>query len=96
MKTSHTYQLIDKSLIAELSWPSEDLNKIPEKRNNLLKKLNTALILGNIEKNKCRIIFQDSSGIKKTETTIWAVCEKNILIKFGHWIPIRRIIDIEF
>lgn len=86
---------IDKSEVAKLNWPKEDLNENEDKKSDLLIKLNVALILGNMEKIKCSIYFKDSEGFKMTETTIWAVCEKNILLKHGIWLPIRRIIDIK-
>lgn len=94
MKTTYHIELIDKAKIAELSWPNEDLNRDKERLGDILIKLKVALILGNMEKVKCKILFMDNVGYKMTETTIWAVCEKNILLKSGIWIPIRRIIDI--
>lgn len=94
LRTSQ-YQTIDKMDVANLKWPKEDLNENEEKRNDLLIKLKVALILGNMEKIKCSIYFKDNEGLKRIETTIWSVCEKNILIKSGIWVPIRRIIDIK-
>jgi hypothetical protein len=85
---------IDKNEVASLTWPNENLHN-EEMRNDILTKLKVAMILGNIEKIKCKIIFKDDMGIKMTETTIWSVCEKNIVIKSGIWIPIKRILDIE-
>lgn len=95
MNSSANIQTIDKGEAANLIWPQEDLNENEEKKKDLFIKLRVALILGNIEKIKCSIYFKDSIGMKKIETTIWAVCEKNILLKSGIHLPIRRIIDIK-
>jgi len=85
---------IDKNDVALLKWPSENLHT-EEMRKDVLTKLKVAMILGNMEKIKCKIIFKDNTGTKMTETTIWSVCEKNIVIKSGIWIPIKRILDVE-
>ena len=87
-------KIIDKNEVANLIWPKESLHNNEDEKMDLLIKLKVALILGNMERIKCRIVFMDSIGIKVIETTIWAVCEKNILIKAGLWVPIRRVVDV--
>ena len=52
--------------------------------------------LGNSKKFKVHIIFEDKEGLKKVETTIWGVTEKNIILKRGTLIPIHRIHEIKF
>lgn len=86
---------IDKTDVAKLKWPNEAIYSDVESMNTILIKLKVALIVGNTEKIKCKIFFKDELNIKMVETTIWAVCEKNILLKSGIFIPIRRIIDIK-
>lgn len=94
MKPRLEIETIDKYEVSKLSWPKENLLTEREKLVDVMVKLKMALILSNTEKIKCKIIFKDQLGLKMTETTIWAVCEKNILLKAGIWIPIRRIVDI--
>jgi hypothetical protein len=94
-KAYRNINLIDKSEVANIIWPLEDFHQNEDKKENVIVKLKIALYLGNMEKIKCRIYFRDFVSIKMIETTVWAVCEKNILIKSGMWIPIRRIVEVE-
>jgi hypothetical protein len=94
-KSYRNVNLIDKNEVANIHWPSEDFYNNKDKKQNVLAKLRVALFLGNIEKTKCRIYFRDFVSVKMIETTIWAICEKNILIKSGMWIPIGRIIEVD-
>lgn len=96
MNSEEIIDRIDKREVAFLKWPKEDISMDEQKNMLLLKKLHVAVILGNIEKHKCKIFFEDSVGLKSIETTICAVCDKNISIKSGIWIPINRIIDLKF
>ena len=52
------------------------------------------MILGNVHRTKMRIIFEDIEGVKEVQTTIWAVGDKNIVLKKGVTIPIHRLIDV--
>jgi hypothetical protein len=52
------------------------------------------MILGNIHRVKMKITFEDAECTKQVRTTIWAVGDKNIVLKKGVTIPIERIIDI--
>lgn len=86
--------LVDKSAIPAYKFPKEDVFKSVDQKKDILIKLRIATILGNLEKIKCKIIFKDNQNIKAVETTIWATCEKNIVLKSGVFIPINRIVDV--
>lgn len=86
--------LIDKNQVQNVKWPLGTVHKSREDRDDILIKLRVATILGNLDKIKCRLYFSDALGVKFIETTIWAVCEGNVIIKSGSWIPIRRIVDV--
>ena len=47
----------------------------------LVQKLKRSMILGNIDRTKMRIIFEDNEGKKEVRTTVWAVGDKNIVLK---------------
>ena len=88
--------LIEKELIEGLKFPSEEVlteASAIEGRKEILKK---ALSLGNLNKFKVAIIFEDNESIKRVETTVWSIAEKNIGLKAGRTIPIHRIHKIEF
>jgi hypothetical protein len=63
-------------------------------QKNLLQQIKDATILGNSHRTIVTIIFQDDTGIKRVDTTIWASGAKFICLKGGLWIPINRIIEI--
>lgn len=60
----------------------------------LSKQLEQASTLGNLDKHKVHIRFEDSTGIKTIHTTIWALTEKRIMLKAGRSIPLHRIHSI--
>lgn len=88
--------LVQKEEISDYHFPKEEVVMDEVKRNELKAKINKALKLGNGYKGKVKIIFEDDQGLKKVETTIWGVTEKNILLKQTTIVPIRRIHDIKF
>ncbi len=86
------YTLVEKEIISSLTFKD---SKADEQSPNLLKKLKNATSLGNLHRNKCRIIFKDSEGIKAVETTIWSTGKHYICLKGGMWLPIRNIMDVK-
>ena len=85
---------INKEKIKSLKFPKKEVLTIKEKKARRQIKLENAMRLGNIEHYKVKIVFEDSEGLKLTNTTIWAVGEKNISLKAGITIPINRIHEI--
>ncbi len=82
---------VQKEDVPNLHFPKEALsNDLPHLRHELARAVN----VGNTQKQKVRIYFRDTEGLKMTNTTIWAVTEKNILLKQGVYIPIHRIVDV--
>ena len=58
--------------------------------------IDRAQALGNLEKGKISIVFQDDEGLKRVETTIWAGGKEMIVLKKGTFIPVHRIHQIKF
>lgn len=87
-------QKIEKEIISEMSFPKEDVLSNADERRQRRNELDRALILGNVDHSKVKIIFSDMTGMKQVETTIWAVTEERIILKSGMVIPIRRIHQI--
>jgi hypothetical protein len=52
--------------------------------------------LGNTEQNKCRILFKDAEGLKYVETTVWSFDAGSIVLKYGHMVPLNRVVDVQF
>ena len=83
--------LIQKEAVAGLSFPGSEVLSIPNEISARREALLRATRLGNILRNKVKIIFEDSLAIRMVETTIWATTERNISLKGGVIIPIHRI-----
>ena len=83
--------LIEKEEISSLHFPKEEVLKDADEMKIRSLSLQRAIKLGNNQKRKVKIFFEDDNGMKKVETTIWAITEKNILLKRGVTVPICRI-----
>ena len=84
-------ELVEKEKIGELHFPQSEVVVDETARKLRQKDLSDATILGNIEHNKVKIVFEDDKGVKYTETTIWATGEESIVLKSGITIPLHRI-----
>lgn len=97
MKTSMVLSpaLIQKEAIGALSFPKGEVltseEAIHDRRIALLK----ATRLGNVLRNKVKIVFEDTKGVHEVETTVWATAERNISLKGGVVIPIERIHQVK-
>lgn len=92
--TSTKPLLIDKDQVKDLRFTQSEVLANPEDIRKRKAELDRAVVLGNIDHNKVRIIFSDTEAIKMVETTIWAVTELRIILKSGMAIPINRIVEI--
>lgn len=86
--------VIEKEKVGELSFPKEDVLSSPDLIKKRLRDLEDALKLGNLEKLKIKIIFEDTTGIKQVETTVWGVTSERIILKQGIVIPIKRVHEV--
>ncbi len=86
--------LIEKEAISNLRFPKTDINKTTDQLKVLKHSLRRAMILGNLHRTKIKIVFEDDKGLKEVRTTVWAVGDKNIVLKQGTIIPINRIVSI--
>ncbi len=87
---------IEKEDLANLTFPVDEILKDAEERQNRSRALHKATSLGNLEKQKVRIIFADREGIKEVFTTIWAVTDQKVVFKGGRIIPVNRIVKVSF
>jgi len=53
-----------------------------------------AIRLGNLFKDKVKVIFEDADSMKMVETTIWGMTERYLIFKRGMIIPLHRIHEI--
>lgn len=95
-QTTTTIQatVIEKEKITGLRFPEDEVLKHQDKIKMRTLNLERALKLGNLEHNKIKIIFEDSTGLKQVETTVWGVTDKRVILKQGIVIPIHRIHEV--
>jgi len=91
-----TAEKIEKEDLPNLRFPKEAVHLSEVHRRELDEKLDRAMRLGNTEQNKCRILFKDGEGLKYVETTVWSFDQGAIVLKYGHTIPLNRVIDVQF
>lgn len=89
-------QMVDKEKIAELKFPSEEVLHDEQSKTERWESLQRATTLGNLDKIKFKIYFVDDEGQKYTETTIWGLTDKIVILKQGIMIPVHRILSIKF
>ena len=94
MNTTLKPTVIEKEIIPNLLFPTIPINKTKEEMKKLVLKLKRSMVLGNIDRTKMRIIFEDDEGTKEVRTTICAVGDKHIVLKKGVTIPINRLVDV--
>lgn len=93
---TNTATIVAKENVSILSFPKSDVLLSENKQNERKQRVIRAMKLGNNKKFKVKIIFEDIESLKKVETTIWGVTEKNIILKQGILIPLHRIHEIKF
>lgn len=85
------FTIIEKEDIASLKFPATDVLEDDNEIKTRMSEINRALSLGNLEHSKIKIFFEDNESKKIVDTTVWAVTDKNVILKQGVRIPIHRI-----
>ncbi len=88
-------QRIEKENIDKLKFPAQDVLSGSDDLKERRLMLHRATSLGNLQKHKVLIRFEDSEGLKEVYTTIWAITDNKVLLKAGRLIPVHRIHSIE-
>jgi hypothetical protein len=85
---------VAKEHVNQLRFPS---GEVLGNRDDIKKRrmdLERALTLGNLEKGKVRIVFEDDGGLKMVETTIWSLTDERVILKGDTGIPMRRVVQV--
>lgn len=95
IKNSHDmntpYRRIEKEEVSTLSFPPEDVLNDKEEIIQRKNELERAMIVGNLDKIKIKIFFEDKNEKLFVDTTVWTVTTDRIILKQGITIPIHRI-----
>ncbi len=85
---------IEVKEIAKLHFSPKDVLENEAQKTERNNKLISGSILGNIEKQKCKIVFHAKEGDSYVEATIWALTDKYICLKGGLYLLITSVIDV--
>lgn len=86
------FSTIEKEAIVMLQFPNSDVLSDEEMKKIRKMELEKALSLGNTEKIKHTIYFEDATQQKlKVHTTIWGLTDDTVILKKGTVLPVRSI-----
>jgi len=94
--TQNSVRSVPKELIPLMCFPSVEVLFSREKILKRTKALMRVTALGNVFRQKVRIIFQDIEGSNQVETTVWEVEEDAVILKDNVRLPINCIHEIIF
>jgi hypothetical protein len=87
---------IAKEQIAALHFVSYEVLDDEAHKRARRAELEKAMILGNGDHGKARIVFVSQDGVHEVETTVWATTDETITLKGGVTIPIHCISQVSF
>ena len=87
---------VQKEEIVKFSFPEEDILSSIPKRSYRQSALNAAMKIGNQMKKKVIIVFEDRSGQKQVNTTVWGLTPNRVKLKGDTFIPLHRVRDVRF
>jgi len=96
MQINISPRFIEKENIPGLSFPKEDVLFVNSEKDKRMKDLMNANELGDLAQYKVKILFEDVIGPMKVETTVWKMTSKDVVLKYGITIPIRRVARVYF
>lgn len=90
----HTIPLVQKEKVDSLRFPRSEVLSDPHLIGQRARNLHYATSLGNLDHHKVQIVFEDAHGIKRVNTTIWAVTNERVILKNNRVIPVHRIHEV--
>lgn len=91
LKSIDSIPLIEKETVGGLNFPAHEVLADRISIQHRITVLHHATSLGNLDQHKVNIVFEDIEGVKRVNTTIWALTEQRIILKHDRSIPINRI-----
>jgi hypothetical protein len=87
-------ELIEKEKILSLKFPQHDVLHGEDERVKRQAELVRAMLIGNNDKGKIKLIFDTLEGTKMVETTVWATTNDSVTLKKGIMIPLNCIREV--
>lgn len=85
---------VPKEQVNDLRFPSSEVLKNQDDIRKRRVDLERAVMLGNVEKSKVRVVFEDEIGLKYVETTVWSITDDRVILKGDGSIPLKRVLQV--
>ena len=83
--------------LSNIQFKKEDVLISLYEKNERLKRLNSAMKLGNNHKQKVRIRFMNMNDqVMEIKAKVWSVTEKYVILRNSITIPISSIIEVNY
>lgn len=92
--TSTEFREISKEEVSQLNFPKVEVLTDPQQRVQRQTAMERALALGNLERVKVKIYFEDDREKLFVDTTVWGVTKESIILKKGVVIPHQRVYQV--
>jgi hypothetical protein len=89
-----TITVIQKELLETIHFPHEEVLSDAVLIQFRKYEAQRAMKLGNTYKDKVKVVFEDTEGIKMIETTVWGMTDNDLIFKRGMMVPLNRIHEI--
>ncbi len=89
-------EVVDKETIPNYHFVSYEVLDTKEQILQRKTDLERAMLIGNSDKGKAKILFLAEQGYKVVETTVWATTDETVTLKGGINIPIHCIRKVTF
>ena len=87
----------DQSHVADIQFKKGDVLNSVQEKNERLKKLISAMKLGNNHKQKVRIHFMNvNDQLMEMKAKVWSVTEKYVILRNSIAIPISSILNVNY
>ena len=91
-----TVCVIAKEDIPKYHMASGDVLTSSDEKLHRKRDIDRAMLLGNNEHQKVKIMFETTEGPMMVETTVWEVTQNYLILKSNVAVPIRCVRKIEF
>lgn len=96
MRIESNVVLIDTEEIVLLHFPKEDVLFSKDEQASRQLQVEKIAEDEHLKMSTFRILFQDIEGLKAVQTGIWALTQKEVILKKGITIPLQRILKIDY
>ncbi len=88
-------EIVEQDLITALDFMENEVLESKDEISDRAANLEIALSLSSNYHRQSELVFETMEGIKKTQTTIWAITDRNVILSGGNFIPVHCIREVQ-